>query len=45
MNPQKISKAFCGTPDQRPQIFEANRAASRHPDKIHPVQVLRISPV
>lgn len=45
MNLQKINRAFCGTPNQRPQIFEAGLAVSGHPDKIHPVQVLRISPV
>jgi len=44
MNLQNISTAFCGTPLQRPQIFEAIQPVLRHPDKSCPIQVLRISP-
>lgn len=45
MNLQKICKAFCGAPLQRPQIFEAAQSMPCHPDKICPVQVLHICPV
>lgn len=41
-NLSKISKQFYGTPNQYPQIFEANRPMLTHPDKIYPGQVLRI---
>ena len=43
-NLSKISKAFYGTPNKYPQIFEANRPMLTHPDKIYPGQVLRIPP-
>lgn len=39
-----IGKAFYGTPNQYPQIFETNKPMLSHPDKIHPGQVLRIPP-
>jgi nucleoid-associated protein YgaU len=41
-NLSKISKAFYGTPNKYPQIFEANKPMLTHPDKIYPGQVLRI---
>jgi nucleoid-associated protein YgaU len=41
-NLSKISKAFYGSPNKYPQIFEANRPMLSHPDKIYPGQVLRI---
>lgn len=41
-NLSKISKAFYGTPNKYPQIFEANKPMLSHPDKIYPGQVLRI---
>ena len=44
-NLSKISKAFYGTPNKYPQIFEANKPMLSHPDKIYPGQVLRIPPV
>lgn len=43
-NLSKISKAFYGTPNKYPQIFEANKPMLSHPDKIYPGQVLRIPP-
>lgn len=43
-NLSKISKAFYGTPNKYPQIFEANKPMLTHPDKIYPGQVLRIPP-
>ena len=43
-NLSKISKAFYGTPNKYPQIFEANQPMLTHPDKIYPGQVLRIPP-
>jgi len=41
-NLSKISKAFYGTPNKYPVIFEANKPMLTHPDKIYPGQVLRI---
>jgi nucleoid-associated protein YgaU len=41
-NLSKISKAFYGTPNKYPQIFDANKPMLTHPDKIYPGQVLRI---
>lgn len=43
-NLSKISKAFYGTPNKYPQIFEANKPMLSHPDRIYPGQVLRIPP-
>ncbi len=43
-NLSKISKVFYDTPNQYPQIFEANKPMLSHPDKIYPGQVLRIPP-